>query len=287
MLGTVKVTLRGVLLGVIFTLGGCGFFRQSVVSDRDVARQRAKIRKTAQYRNGYNAGYDAAKQELQKTLADNVAEMKALRNYRRLVYQGGIAAPQVVTVHRPAEISSDGQHYTSSKTESIIVRPAQFVDPGAMSSLLGKGRLYLYGVFDTPREAQSASESLAATIETGDSTAMLQTPRGRYAVVVKSLSGKNYEKEGFATAVGVVPKVPSPKQTIQAAKVDTNAPQRFADEKKPAAAPPLNPAAASLQAATAAQAKAVATPVTPVITPFQPIQPIYQTPQSSPPNSSN
>ena len=118
----------------------------------------------------------------------------------------------------------------------MIVRPAHFVDPGIMSSLLGKGQLYLYGVFDTSGEAQAAQKSLASMVQTGDPTVILRTPDARYAVVVKSVSGKNYQQEGFAKAIGTAPQVPSPQQTIQSAKVKTTAPQRFAAAGKPAAA---------------------------------------------------
>ena len=85
----IKIIRTSLIVGAALMLGGCSFFDQSVVPYRLIAKKRASIQNNAQYRNGYDAGYDAARQELEKSLAGNVTEMEALPNYRHLIYQGG------------------------------------------------------------------------------------------------------------------------------------------------------------------------------------------------------
>jgi hypothetical protein len=153
---------------------GCGITTQTVVPDK-VVREKQTEAVQEEYASGFRAGYEAARQELAKKISEDAQAMKALKIYQRLIYEGAMAPPEVVTIHRPERLSADGQRYTSAQTETVIRRPARFVRIDPLSSLLSE-RGELYGIF--PDEESAA----AAIRQVQGKTGVIPTDDGRYAV---------------------------------------------------------------------------------------------------------
>ena len=174
-------------------LTGCGVFTQQVVDPEAVDKKREAVTAEERYRAGFESGYEAARAELTKKLAEDAEAMKALKIYRAMIYEGAMAPPEVVVVHRPEQLSPDGQRYSPAGMEAVIRRPARFVSREALNGLLAKGgRSQLFGVFPDKAAADAAVATLSNKKAPEDTVSVLTTPDGRYAVYVVSNSGTNY-----------------------------------------------------------------------------------------------
>jgi hypothetical protein len=154
---------------------GCGITTQNVVPDK-VVREKQTEAVQEEYASGFRAGYEAARQELAKKISEDAQAMKALKIYQRLIYEGAMAPPEVVTVHRPERLSPDGQRYTSAQTETVIRRPARFVRKEPLAALLSEQRADIYGIFPDGESAAAAARQLKGK------AGVIPTDDGRYAV---------------------------------------------------------------------------------------------------------
>lgn len=169
-----KRTIVGIACAAVLC-SGCGITTQNVVADKVVKEKQAEeVQK--EYASGFRAGYEAARQELAKKISEDAQAMKALKIYQRLIYEGAMAPPEVVTIHKPEQLSADGQHYTSAYTETIIRRPARFVRKDPLAALLDERKADLYGIF--PDEESTA----AAVKQLNGKAGVIPTNDGRYAV---------------------------------------------------------------------------------------------------------
>ncbi len=169
-----KRTIIGIACAALVCTG-CGITTQQVVQDKVVQEQRTAEHRN-EYSNGFKAGYEAAKQELANKLSEDTQALKALQIYHRLIYEGAMAPPEVVTIHKPEQLSSDGQRYLSSQTETVIRRPARFVRTDALAALLDSQKAELYGVFPDAKSASAAVQQLQGK------AGVIPTDDGRFAV---------------------------------------------------------------------------------------------------------
>lgn len=182
-----KLTTAVVSVCLAVGLAGCGTFTQQVVDPETVDKKREAAEAEECYRAGFESGYEAARLELAKKLAEDAEAMKALKIYRSMIYEGAMAPPEVVVIHRPERLSADGQRYSPAGMEAVIRRPARFVSREALNGLLAKGgRSQLFGVFPDKEAADAAVLNLSKDKEPEDTISVLPTSDGRYAVYVVS-----------------------------------------------------------------------------------------------------
>ena len=194
------------LLALTGLLSGCGgFFTQEVTPKEVVRTERLKMERNIGFKQGFNAGYKQAQEDMIEYLNENAEALVALRNFQQLVTTKGMYAPQIVAVHRPATISPDGQKYQGGSVDLIIRRPAMFANPNVVQDMIGASNTYVVGFYSERSKANLAMANVQTRLDeelSGDKAAVISTGNG-YVVVIKSFSGKDYSKAGFVNLTGV------------------------------------------------------------------------------------
>ena len=200
-----KTLVYGLLVGVGFLLSGCGVFTQQVTPQEVVRSERLRMERDIGFKQGFRAGYAQAQEDMVEYLNENAEALVALRNFQQLVTTKGMYAPQIVAVHRPATISSDGQKYHGGSVDLVIRRPAMFANPNVVQDLLGANNVYVVGFYSDRLKANLAMANVQTRLDeelSGDKAAVISTG-SEYAVVIKSFSGKDYSKAGYTKLTGV------------------------------------------------------------------------------------
>lgn len=224
-----------VFLLIFSCLAGCGLFTQQVTPREIVQEERLRLEKNAGFRQGFNEGYKQAQEDMIEYLNENGQALVALRNFQQLITTGGMYAPRVIAVHKPATISSNGQRYHGGSVDLVIQRPAAFANPDVVKDMIGAQNIYVVAFFRDRMKATLAMANLQARLDdTGrrDKAAVIETG-DEYALVIKSFSGHDYTRLGFASLEGVPDQ--APRDTSQAEEIDLKPDNRYNSKYDPSA----------------------------------------------------
>lgn len=188
-------------LGVafLFFASGCGFFTTRIAPSPQYWDSAYREGYHEGIRKGMTLGVKACVRQVRKAIESDIELLSAMRQYQELVRAGVLSPAKVALIRHGPRIEKKGQVYAGSSFKVVILEPPRFVRRSFFDRILDPGNFYTVGVFETRKLARNYAKRLRQNaVSEPDEIWVMPTEDGKFAVVVRSVTGKDYSALGMA-----------------------------------------------------------------------------------------
>lgn len=163
-----------------------------VLSEEAKALEEFKEKREEFYRKAFEEGKSACKKEMLAAIHNEIALLKDVMEYEKMIKGGFVVPPKIAKVVVPTEVTPDGKKIKSPHIEWIILEDAKFESRNIIERLLSKKYYVLIAIVSDVSDAEALRQSVAQEVEkdSKSSVKVYKTTNQSYAVIIET---KEYE----------------------------------------------------------------------------------------------